>query len=253
MAFLKPMGDAAIEQLALRGGERVLDIATGTGEPGMTIAEKFPNVHVIATDLSEGMLELAKEKAESRGLKNFETRVADACNLPFADASFDAISCRMGFMFFPETARAVQEFKRVLKPGGPIAVSAWSSAEKNPWITTAIAPAISIMQLPPPQPDSPSMFRFGHPGSLAEFFRKAGFQNTKEIEIRGKLSFGTIERFWEKMTEIAAPLMTAMQNADAPTREKIKSEVFALGRERAGNTEDFALDYSAWLVSAQKA
>jgi len=240
-----------IEQLALRDGARVLEVAAGTGEPGLTIAEKFPRAHVVATDLSEGMLEQAREKAVARGLKNFDAQLADACNLPFPDASFDAVSCRMGFMFFPETRRAVQEFVRVLKPGGRIAASVWAEPAKNPWVTTAVGPVISIMQLPPPVPDTPSMFRCSAPGFLAEFFRNAGLRVLQDKEIQGKLNFGTIEGYWENMTENAAPLLLAMQKADAATREKIKSAVFALARERAG-TGECALDYAAWVVSAQK-
>lgn len=100
MDFLKPMGDTIIQQLKLRDTDVVLDVAAGTGEPGLTIASKLKNGKVIITDLADDMLVIAREKAASKGIKNVEFRACDVCELPFADNTFDAISCRMGFMFF---------------------------------------------------------------------------------------------------------------------------------------------------------
>ena len=101
MDFLKPMGDEIIRLLKPKDDDVVLDVAAGTGEPGLTIATMLRNGKVISTDLAEGMLEVARENAAKRGIKNFETKACDVCELPFADNTFDAISCRFGFMFFP--------------------------------------------------------------------------------------------------------------------------------------------------------
>src|SRR4029078_10153824 len=109
MDFLKPVGDEIIEKLNLKGNEIVLDIAAGTGEPGLTFATILKDGKVISTDLSEQMLEIAKENAMKRGLRNFETQACDVSKLPFQDNSFDAISCRFGFMFFPDMLMAAKE------------------------------------------------------------------------------------------------------------------------------------------------
>src|ERR1700712_3364837 len=100
MKFLQPMGDAIIEKLHIAADDKVLDIATGTGEPGLTIAAMANKGTVTGTDLSDGMLKIAAENASAKGLKNYSTKVADVCELPFDDNSFTKISCRMGFMFF---------------------------------------------------------------------------------------------------------------------------------------------------------
>ena len=131
MDFLKPMGDEIISLIDAGGNDVVLDIASGTGEPGLTIATQLNGGKVIGTDLSEGMLEVAKEKAKQMGILNFETQVCDVCELPFKDNSFDAVSCRFGFMFFPDMELAAKEIARVLKPGGKIATSVWNAPEKN--------------------------------------------------------------------------------------------------------------------------
>src|SRR6185437_2201452 len=100
MDFLRPMGDSIIGKLNLKEDDMVLDVAAGTGEPGITIASIVKKGRVVITDLSEGMLQVAQENAAKHGIKNIEPIIADVCNLPFADNSFDAISCRFGFMFF---------------------------------------------------------------------------------------------------------------------------------------------------------
>jgi len=120
MDFLKPMADEIIHSLKPKATDIVLDVASGTGEPGLTIAAMLRGGKVVATDLAEGMLEVAVEKATRRGIKNFEIIVCDVCELPFPDNSFDAISCRLGFMFFPDMLLAAKEMVRVLKPGGRI-------------------------------------------------------------------------------------------------------------------------------------
>src|SRR5438132_13215208 len=97
MEFLKPVGDEIIRFLKPHGDELVLDVAAGTGEPGLTIATMLAGGKVIVTDLAEGMLEVARENAARRGIKNFETIACDVSEMPFADNTFDAISCRFGF------------------------------------------------------------------------------------------------------------------------------------------------------------
>ena len=138
MDFLKPMADAIIQQIKPKDAEIILDVASGTGEPGLTIATLLRGGKVIAADLAEGMLEVAVEKANILGIKNYEAITSDVCDLPFPENSFDAISCRFGFMFFPDMLLAAKEMVRVLKPGGRIAVTVWSEPEKNFWATSIL-------------------------------------------------------------------------------------------------------------------
>ena len=135
MDFLKPMGHEIIRLLKLKDKNVVLDVAAGTGEPGLTIASMVNDGKVIITDLSEDMLEIARQNAINRQIKNIETLVCDVCELPFPDNTFDAISCRFGFMFFPDMLLAANELFRVLKPDGRLATSVWNVPENNFWVT----------------------------------------------------------------------------------------------------------------------
>src|SRR5438067_1851239 len=126
MEMLAPVGAEMIGALALRDGSEHLDIASGTGEPGLSIAALIPRGRVVLTDLSGGMLAAARANATARGLTNVETRECDVDDLHFGDASFDTITCRFGFMFFPDIAGAMTELLRVLRPGGRISAAVWA-------------------------------------------------------------------------------------------------------------------------------
>ncbi len=251
MDFLAPVGKAIIALIKPSGTEVILDIAAGTGEPGLTIASMLNGGKVIITDLAEDMLTIAKENAVSRGINNIETIACDVCNLPFADNSFDAVSCRFGFMFFPDLQIAANEIVRVLKPGGRVATAVWNIPEKNFWVTAMMGTINKNMELPAPQPGAPGMFRCCKPGLMKEIFENAGLKNIKEKEIPTTLNSGTIDTYWNMMTEVGAPIVAALSKADEPMREKIKKEVYELlGRHYTeGNVE---IDASAIVINAVK-
>ncbi|GAB4534222.1 MAG: class I SAM-dependent methyltransferase [Anaerolineae bacterium] len=95
---------------------QALDVATGAGHTALAFAPYV--AHVVATDLTQAMLSKTAELAAGRGLGNLETRLADAEALPFEDAAFDLVTCRLAFHHFPNPRQALSEFARVLKPGG---------------------------------------------------------------------------------------------------------------------------------------
>ena len=232
MKSLEPVGDEIIHLLNLKDTDTVLDIASGTGEPGLTIATRLKNGKVILTDLSENMLEIALENAAKKGIKNIETRVCDACELPFADNTFDAVSCRLGFMFFPDMLLAAKEMYRVLKPGGKIVTSVWDVPEKNFWATAISGSIIKNMHLSPPPPEAPGLFRCAKSGMMQNLFQQAGFKSTTEKEVAVRLKFETIDRYWTMITEATPPLASALNKADDAMKEKIKKEVYQVVNKR---------------------
>src|SRR5215218_7001294 len=174
MAMLAPVRDAIVTGVAPAPDAEHLDIASGTGEPGLTIAAMAPDGHVVLSDLSIGMLDSAREAAAARGLANVEFREADASALPFDDASFDSVSCRFGFMFFPDLAAAAREIARVLRPGGVVSTSVWAGPESNEWAVVPMMIIAGVVDVPRPPPDAPGLFRCAAPGFVPELFRGAG-------------------------------------------------------------------------------
>ncbi len=251
MDFLKPTGNKIIRMLKIKHTDVVLDIASGTGEPGLSIATMVTNGKVILTDLSEDMLEVAREHAAKKGITNIETRVCDVSELPFDDNTFDAISCRFGFMFFPDMQMATNEMARVLKPGGRIATSVWNIPEKNFWVT-AIGGAINRnMQLPPPPPDAPGIFRCAQSGLVQGLFKNADLKNTSETEVNGVMNVGTTDVYWNMMTDVAAPFVSALSKADDAMKTKIKKEVYEAVEQKFGNGP-VKFDTSSLVIYGEK-
>jgi ubiquinone/menaquinone biosynthesis C-methylase UbiE len=249
--FLKPVSDEIIRLLDPSDDDIVLDVAAGTGEPGLTIATLLKKGQVVSTDLAEGMLVVAAENALRRGIKNFETQKCDVCELPFADNSFDKVSCRFGFMFFPDMQLAAREIVRVLKPGGRIATSVWCEPEKNLWVTAIMSVINKIMDIPPPSIQSPGMFRCAKTGMIASIFVQAGLKKVSETRVNSKLNVGTKDRYWDYTTEAVAPVVAALSRTDDFTKGKIKKEVLTLINNHYPD-DQVRIDANALVIYGQK-
>lgn len=250
MEFLQPMKEAIIRYLQPNDGQKILDIAAGTGEPALSIAASNKGGTVTITDISEEMMEIAREKAIAKKLTNIETVICDASDLPFENGSFDAVSCRFGFMFFPDMQLAANEIYRVLKPGGRFATTVWNFPEKNFWVTAIMGTIMRLMEIPPPPPEVPGMFRCCKPGRMKDKLEKAGFSDIEEREILSTLKTKSVDQYWEMMTEIGASVVAALSQADDGMRSKIKEEVFLLLKQKC--PEIVALEASAIIITARK-
>lgn len=251
MDWLKPMGDEIIRLLHPKNDNLILDVAAGTGEPGLTIASMMTGGKVIITDLAEDMLAIARENASRRGIKNIETLACDVCELPFADNTFDAISCRFGFMFFPDMLLAAKEMVRVLKPGGRIATSVWNVPEKNFWVTVTMGTINKNIELPAPPQGSPGIFRCAKDGLISDLFLQAGLKNISQKEIAGKLNSKTTDVYWNMLTEVAAPVVEGLSKANDAMKEKIKEEVYQALNQKYPDG-NILIDSSALVIYGEK-
>lgn len=225
MTTLAPLKDETIRLLDIEDTDNVLDIASGTGEPGLSMAAKMKNGKVMLTDLSENMLEIARENAAERGILNIDTQVCDACEMPFPDNTFDAISCRLGFMFVPDLLLSTKEMYRVLNPGSRVVLSVWDVPEKNSWATIIRQIINKHLHLPPSPPDAPGLFRCAKSGFVRNLLQLAGFKDTSEQEIAVTLDFGDAETYWNMITEVTPPLALALSQADVKMKETIRRDV----------------------------
>lgn len=251
MHFLEPMGNAIIKALDIKNNDVVLDIASGTGEPAFSIAAIAKNGEVYATDLSEEMLVLARNYADERDINNIEFKVADVSNLPFRDNFFDKISCRMGFMFFPDMQLATNEMFRVCRSGGKVAICVWASAEQNDWYTTMMKALSHHIEIPKSPADAPGIFRCAKTGVVKLLFENAGFKNVKEETLSGKIDFGTAENYWLNRTEMSESIVSLLSKVDEATRKKIKDELIADCDNKLNNGK-LIFNYGALIISAEK-
>lgn len=252
MEFLRPAGEAIIERLEIKEDDIVLDIAAGTGEPGLTIAAIAKKGEVIGTDLSGEMLLIAAANAAAKGLKNYSTKTADVCKLPFEDNTFSKVSCRMGFMFFPDLQLATSEVYRVLKPGGRVAISVWGTPDKNFWYSVTMDVINKYIKLPPSSPDAPGMFHCAQPGLMTDIFEQAGFKHIGEQEIAGKVDFVDADTYWQNRMDLSESVIAILNKADATTIAAIKNDVYALINANSINGCAL-LDYGATIIYGEKA
>jgi ubiquinone/menaquinone biosynthesis C-methylase UbiE len=223
-----PFGDAVIVEARLRPDSTVLDVASGTGEPGLTAAGLVPEGSVTLTDISEGMLLVAGEKAQARGLDNVRTVASDAASLPFDDGTFDAVVCRLGFMYFPDMSAALAEMARTARPGARISAAVWSRAAENPWASLVLGTIARHAELPLRAQGAPGLFRCAAPGFMSRLFQHAGLLEVTERKVSTELVRESPESYWEFMTDIAATVTVGLAEADGATRELIRAEVFQL-------------------------
>jgi SAM-dependent methyltransferase len=227
MDQMAPVSTAMIERLGIAEDQRHLDIAAGTGEPGLTIARLAPRGHVVLTDLAPEMLDVAARRAHAQGITNFETAVCSADDLPFPDGTFDSVSVRFGYMFFPDLAAATAEFARVLRPGGRLAASVWINPADNPWTTIAMGAIGKETTLPPPDPDGPNMYRCADPGHVSDLYEAAGMCDVVEWDVGVTLVTSSPAEYWEMISEHVSLAVAALGRVDDAARERIAKAVIA--------------------------
>jgi len=251
MDFLKPMGEAIIKALDIKSNDVVLDIASGTGEPAFSIAAIAKNGQVYATDLSEEMLSIARTYADERNISNIEFKAANVSDLPFKNNFFDKISCRMGFMFFPDMQLATNEMFRVCNNGGKAAISVWAAPEKNDWSTTMTKALSKHIEMPKPSTDALGMFRCAEPGFIKKLFTNAGFKNVKEEKISGKIDFETSQNYWLNRTEMSETTISLLNKVDEVTINKIKNDLLEDCNSKLIDGR-LIMNYAAIIISAEK-
>jgi ubiquinone/menaquinone biosynthesis C-methylase UbiE len=238
-AMGRDVTEALVDYARPTPGMKILDLASGTGEPAITLASRIgPSGHVTALDLSAELLEIAETRAQERGLQNFSVRQADAHQLPFSDASFDLVTSRFGVMFFDN--RALQEARRVLKPEARACFMAWGPWEQPFWSTMmAVAHKYAGGTLVPP---GQHPCRFGKPGSLSEELRRAGFQKVEEETRTLPWTWnGPAEEIWEQAQACSTPFLPMLSRVPAAKRDEMNREVLAsLNQYADGGSIKFA-------------
>ena len=215
-----------LDMAQVQPGHRVLDVAAGAGEPAVSAAERVgPSGHVLATDISEGILELALEVARDRGLMQIETRAMDGEQLDLPAASFDAVVCRLGLMYMPHPVTALGEWRRVLRAGGRVAVVVFSTPERNAWGAGAVSIIRRRAQLPPPVPGQPGPYSLGDPGVLEGIFRQAGFANPEVRAVPAPLRMSSAAEYMRLAREAFGAFNAMMAHLPAQQRESVWDEV----------------------------
>ncbi len=206
--------------------QRILDIAAGAGEAAVSAAERVGSGgYVLATDISDRIVELALEVARERGLMQVDTRAMDGEELALPDASFDVVLCRLGLMYMPHPVTALSEWRRVLKPGGRVAVAVFSTPDRNPWGALPASIIRRSVQLPPPAPGHPGPFSLGSPGTLEDLLRQAGFADPEVHAVSVPHRMATAAEYVQVAREAFGGFNAMMANLSLRERQSVWDEV----------------------------
>lgn len=250
---LGPVGDRLVQLADVRPGHRVLDVATGIGEPALTAARVVgPTGSVVGTDISPGMLDLARERARELAAGNVEFHEMDAEALDLPDSSFDAVLCRFGLMFLPDVDRGLESVHRLLVPGGRFAASVWGPPERVPNSRVTFGAINRVLKLPPPGPGTPGVFSLADAGGLADKFRAAGFTEVQTETLVARGEFASLEDYVLYLQEISAPINNLLADETPDRRAEVWQAVTEANEEFVSSDGKLHLSGESILVAGRK-
>jgi SAM-dependent methyltransferase len=196
-----------LELAEVRAGDRVLELACGPGGLGLAAAERVgPGGEVVLTDVAEEMTAIAAARGAELGLGNVAFRRLDLERIDEPDASYDVVLCREGLMFALEPARAVGEIRRVLRPGGRVAIAVWAARERNPWLGLVMDVVSAQIGAPVPPPGIPGPFALGDADELRGLLDGAGLADVRVGELSVPLRSASFDEWWGRTSALAGPL-----------------------------------------------
>lgn len=248
---LRPLGLAAMDRLAPASGETVLDIGCGCGSTTLDLAARVgPTGRVLAVDISEPMIGVARTRAHEAGRTNVEYRLADAQTALLSGTAADAVFSRFGVMFFADPAAAFANIQRAVKPGGRLAFVCWRRPDENPIMTLPMAAAAPFLPPPaPPEPGAPGPFAFADPDRIRAVLGAGGFADITVTPHDEKVGAGDLDTVLA-MTLKVGPL-GAMLRDHPDKRDTVIAAVRTALAPHEG-PDGVKLDSATWIVTARK-
>jgi SAM-dependent methyltransferase len=245
------VSDRIVELAAIKAGDRVLDIATGNGEPAVTAARRVGAAgRVVATDQSPGMLAISRERATGLGLSNLDFRESDGESLAISDRDFNAVICRWGLMFMPDLPGALKGLRDRLVRGGHFATSVWSTPDKVPMITLAADEVRKIAGLPTPPPGAFDPLRLADTSILKSALEQADFKDIAIERVDVTFEFESAAAFTQFREDIAAPFRALLERQTPEIRRQILDAVTEAARAYADSTGKVRTTNEAILFAA---
>jgi len=228
MRTAMPVSRWMIDAIAPQPGQTVLELAAGPGETGFLAAELVrPGGTLICSDLADAMLGVARARAAELGLDHVEFRALDVEAIDLPVASVDAVLCRWGLMFAADPAAAMREIRRVLRPGGRLALAAWDDVHANPWVDVLAAELDRRGIQPRAAAREPGGFAFAPPGRLRGLLEDAGFAELVVEPLVLAFAYPDADAWWAVTRDLNAPLAAALDRLGDAERAGLRASVEA--------------------------
>lgn len=228
---LAPARERLFALARLQPGERVLDVACGTGLVSFPAAEAVgPDGHLVATDISEAMVSALADEARRRGLRTLTTARMDAEDLQFPDETFDVALCALGLMYVPDPVVALRQMFRVLRPGGRMVAAVWGARKNCGW-----ADIFPIVDARVQSEVCPMFFQLGTGDRLSHVAAEAGFSEVESARIGATLRYRSADDAIGAAF-VGGPVALAYSRFDEHAREEAHAEYLAsIDRFRHGS------------------
>jgi ubiquinone/menaquinone biosynthesis C-methylase UbiE len=225
----RAVGEWLIDALDPQPGETILELAAGVGDTGIAAASRlYPSGKLISTDFSQQMVDAARRRAEELAASNVEFRTMDAERMDLDDDSVDGVVCRWGYMLMADPAAALAETRRVMRPGGRVALSVWGDPASNPWGSVPAQALADHTGADPPDPLAPGIFAMASEDRTRELLSAAGFEPRRVEYVEMEWRFASPDEHWHYVMDLAGAL--AMMIRSLPERDQ--AEIRRLTEER---------------------
>jgi enediyne biosynthesis protein CalE5 len=244
-----------VELAKINSSSKVLDIATGIGEPAITAARKVGNGngHVLATDISPQMLSIARQRAASLGLQDvIEFKEGDAETISLPDSVFDAVLCRWGLMFLPDLGEGLSNIYASLINGGYLAAAVWASPDKVPFLSVSMKTVVKETGKPMPPSGTPGPFKLADQSIITDALSKCGFKDIVVERINVIFTFSSPEEYTQFNQAIAAPINAMLADQSQERKEEIWKAVTESASNYVDATGDVKLDNESICICAKK-
>ena len=221
-----PVREWLVRELAPKPGDTILELAAGPGDTGFEVAALIgENGRLISSDFSPAMVDVGRRRASELGVPNVEHRVLDAERIELEDDSVDGVLCRFGYMLMPEPAAALAETRRVLRPGGRLALAVWREAERNPWVAIAGRLLVGRGRMPPPEPGAPGMFVLASEEHLRGLLDEAGFTDVRMEDVPVRFEYRDVDEWLSAANDTGGAFAKAWQEIPEEEQAAIKAEL----------------------------
>ncbi|GGX85153.1 hypothetical protein GCM10007160_10620 [Litchfieldella qijiaojingensis] len=216
------INDRLVDMAQLGAGHKVLDIATGYGEPLMSILERVgPSGVVVATDLSPEMIALARERVAQAGMTNVAFYACNGEVLEIPEADFDAALCRWGLMLMADPDACLGRVHELLKPGGRVAMAVFSEPAKSPLLSIAGATVRRAVGVGPPDPDEPNIFRLADSADLERRFQAAGFDQIALEQVASECVHDSPDAYVHFLQDVARDIVRLLEGLSPEKQQDI--------------------------------